>query len=148
MTQIQHENAKTGNTIVCRECGSVNYEGDKYCAVCGARLDTDFQFEEPHQSVHVEQRSTRTRNSGGPQVVTNRYDGFTIAGFVLAIISLCGGAFFIVPPVLGIIFSHMGINNTKKDGTKGYNLARAGFVISIVSLAVTLALYLLLGVFD
>ena len=36
MTQIQQDTGANGNTIVCSECGSVNYEGDKYCAVCGS----------------------------------------------------------------------------------------------------------------
>jgi hypothetical protein len=52
-------------------------------------------------------------------------NGMAIAGFVLSF--FCS--------ILGIIFSVMGMNQTKRTGQSGYGLAVAGLVISIASIA-------------
>lgn len=154
MTQIQQDTGTNGNTIVCSECGSVNYEGDKYCAVCGAKLPTQFDFEEQAEPIHVETDSNvrfhthlqRTDHSYERRPVSSdKSDGFAIAGFVLSIISAFGGSLVIFPVVLSMIFSIMGLNNTNKNGTKGHGLAAAGLIISVVMLILTVILYL--GIF-
>lgn len=56
-------------------------------------------------------------------------NGMAIAGFILA--------FFI--PILGIIFSIIGLGQCKRRGQKGRGLAIAGIIISIVSVLIFLA---------
>lgn len=87
----------------CGSCGKEISEGATFCGNCGSQISID------EQNVSA--------------VDTNKYNGMAIAGFVLS--------FFV--PILGLIFSSVGMSKTKKIGQKGYGLAVAGLVISIVN---------------
>ena len=58
-------------------------------------------------------------------------DGFALAGFVLAMVSLVTFWLF-VTPLLGLIFSSIGLDRTKNDERKGRGLAIAGLTVSII----------------
>ena len=62
-------------------------------------------------------------------------DGFAIAGFVLAMCSLVTFWLFI-PPILGVVFSAIGMNKTSDDKADGRGLAIAGLAVSILIIAV------------
>ena len=68
---------------------------------------------------------------GGGSANDNETNGMAIAGFVLSFIF----------PVLGIIFSIVGLNNANKlPSQKGLGLSIAGIIISIVNLIIGLIL--------
>lgn len=67
--------------------------------------------------------------------------GFSIAGFILGILSLLVPFFGLLLGIVGIVLSAIALKN--KQGIKG--LAIAGLVLSIVSLGLTLLLILLCG---
>jgi hypothetical protein len=58
-------------------------------------------------------------------------DGFAITGFVLAMVSIFTFWMFL-PPLLGIVFSAIGMSRTKNGKRKGRGLAVAGLVVSII----------------
>lgn len=69
-------------------------------------------------------------NEGG------KTSGFAIASLVFGIISLFGGAFVIIPPLLAVIFGHIGISACRKDPrTDGKGLAIAGLVMGYLCIA-------------
>lgn len=61
-----------------------------------------------------------TGGYGYPMPPQNQKNGFAIAGFILSLI-----------PILGIIFSILGLNRAGKIGGKGRGLSIAGIVLSI-----------------
>jgi hypothetical protein len=58
-------------------------------------------------------------------------DGLAITGFVLAMVSLVTFWLF-VPPLLGLVFSAIGISRTRNGERKGRGLAIAGLTVSII----------------
>ncbi len=98
-----------------------------YCENCGTRLEDD-QIVCPncgwHNNMNPKDEPTGYINPDGEKAVvpTKNINGFAIAGFVLSFFS----------PLLGIIFSGIGMSVAPKY-KKGYkNLAIAGLAISIV----------------
>lgn len=89
----------------CPKCGTEIKPGDRYCPNCG----TPASF------------ATSNDVHNNPPTESN---GFAIAGFVCS--------FFI--PILGIIFSAIGLNRAPKCHGQGKGLATAGLVISIISI--------------
>ena len=61
-----------------------------------------------------------------------QWDGMSITGFVLS--------FFV--PILGVIFSAIGMSRTSEDQKKGHGLAVAGMVIAVISIVISLIFWL------
>lgn len=68
------------------------------------------------------------------------YDGFTIAGFVLSVISIL----FFPLSLFGLVFSIYGLKRVQKNKKSGGNLAIAGIILSGI---VVLASIFLVGIF-
>lgn len=64
--------------------------------------------------------------------------GMSITGLVLGIISILGGAFFLIPQIVGVIFSHIGLSREPA----GRGMAIAGLVLNYLCLLGFLALVL------
>lgn len=70
-----------------------------------------------------------------PPAAAQRTDVMAVLGLVFA---------FVFSP-LGIVFSILGLRNTRRDGTAGHGLALAGLIVSIVSVVLALLGFALLG---
>ncbi|MEM7792418.1 MAG: DUF4190 domain-containing protein [Verrucomicrobiota bacterium] len=61
--------------------------------------------------------------------------GLSVASLVLGIISIIGGALFIIPPILAIIFGHVSRGECRKRGIRaGRDLALVGLILGYVAL--------------
>jgi hypothetical protein len=77
-----------------------------------------------------------------PQTHQSAGNGMAVAGFVMGLLSIflfwipCLGSIF---PLLGLIFSGVGISNAKKPDRngKGRGLAIAGLVLSLITLIIS-----------
>lgn len=74
-------------------------------------------------------------------VVVKSTNGFAVAGFVISLVStiLCCGSF----NWLSLVFSIIGLVNSKKMNGEGKGLSIAGIVISSVFLILTILLFAL-----
>ena len=74
-------------------------------------------------------------------VVVKSTNGFAVAGFVISLVStiLCCGSF----NWLSLVFSIIGLVNSKKMNGEGKGLSIAGIVISSVFLVLTILLFAL-----
>ena len=129
-------NALDDNTTFCPFCGANQSIGAKcpncgkeisgkpcYCPECGTYLGGNAQnyktYTAPNPTYTPSQRTYEEEQ---------KYSGMAIAGFILS--------FFV--PILGVIFSIIGLNQCKNEGRKGHGLAVAGIVISIVFFVINL----------
>jgi hypothetical protein len=105
--------------MFCPACAHSNPPGANWCAACGNGMPNQMHPPAPHMSYG------HPSPYYAPSPVTRRTSGMAIAGFVLSF--FCG--------ILGLIFSIMGYNETKRepDRVEGQGLAIAGIVISIVT---------------
>lgn len=104
----------------CSNCGTEIVDGANACSNCGTLVNKP--------------QVTNVNVSNQP---TN---GFAIAGFVLSLVSLvcCG-----TTSVLGLIFSIIGLVQSKKMNGNGKGLAIAGIVISCIFVVIVVLLYAL-----
>jgi hypothetical protein len=63
--------------------------------------------------------------------------GWATASLVLGLISLCGGFFLVIPPILAIVFGHLGVRQTNR-GQRGSGMAATGLVIGYLFLLLDL----------
>ena len=89
----------------CAKCGSEMEKGATFCANCGTSAEGVTKVE-------------TSNNDNGGQVS----NGMATAGFVLS--------FFV--PVLGLIFSIIGLNKANQLNGSGRGLAKAGLILSII----------------
>lgn len=104
-----------------------------YCKKCGAQID-----DEAYVCVHCgalvkEPTETAAGGAGYRQKKTN---GMAIAGFVCSFLL----------PLLGLIFSIIGMNQCKERGDDGYGLAKAGKIISIVCIVLSVFIGIIYGI--
>ena len=102
----------------CPNCGK-NVGDERFCSYCGSPINSN----NPSESAQFADDSDTVVQGGNG-------NGFAIAGFVLA--------FFM--PILGIIFSCIGMSKAKQMKGNGHGLALAGLIISIVSIVLSVIL--------
>ena len=98
--------------------------GTKICPVCGEKMSADTRFC-PRCGKGMNGQENTTNIVYTAQVVpvnTVHYSGMAIAGFILS--------FFF--PILGLIFSCVGLNQCTAHGKKGKGLAVAGLVLNLL----------------
>ncbi len=102
----------------CVNCGKELNESDNVCSNCGTRVEG--------KKTYVNQVSESSKTNG-----------FAVAGFVLALLSFfcCGST-----SVLGLVFSIVGLVNSKKYNDNGKGLAIAGIAISCVGVLILVIL--------
>lgn len=115
-------------TKFCSKCGTEVQESSKFCTNCGNDLSAIAQASEV--KVATESKPSNT-------------NGLAIAGFVISLVSLlcCGGTSW-----LGLIFSIIGLVESKKKNGSGKGLAIAGIIISVILLFLLIALYALYAI--
>ncbi|MGN1060554.1 MAG: zinc-ribbon domain-containing protein [Candidatus Coproplasma sp.] len=106
--------------MFCKNCGKEIDDNADVCIYCGKKVD---------------------KTVGGERKV----NGFGIAGFVIALLSLWLGTFYCIAPIVGLVLSIVGMSMSKKCNSCN-GLAIAGLVISIISLVVWVIIWLVVGV--
>ena len=113
----------------CAKCGNEMDKDATFCANCGQPVKGETKVEKVKvEKVEVESNNVPVSN------------GMAIAGFILS--------FFV--PVLGLIFSIIGLKKSNQMNGAGRGLAKAGLILSIIWLAlkvIILVLYLALYYF-
>lgn len=110
--------------MYCTNCGSNLDDKAVICPHCGCATENYYK--------HVEaMQKTSTNNSSDN--ASGNVNGYSIAALALGISSLITGFLFAVVPILGLIFSIVGL--CKATNTKsGRGLAIGGLVTSVIGL--------------
>ena len=121
----------------------------KYCSNCGNALDENMicpnckcDFSNKKNSNEKERVVNDKSNVKSDKVKKN---GLAIAGFVISLVSLlcCGASSWI-----GLVFSIIGLCESKKYNNDGKSLAIAGIIISACMLVLWIILYYLSVIFN
>ena len=121
----------------------------KYCSNCGNALDENmicpnckYDFSNKNNSNEKESVVNDKSNVKSDKVKKN---GLAIAGFVISLVSLlcCGASSWI-----GLVFSIIGLCESKKYNNDGKSLAIAGIIISACMLVLWIILYYLGVIFN
>lgn len=126
------------NNKFCPSCGQRITEEGLFCINCG------YKFENNNHSQAVVADNV-TPNNYNNNVNVNAVqqqeasNGMATAGFVLGIVSLCCCCYTSFLGIVGLVFSIMGLNNSKNlPGNKGKGLAIAGIVLNSISVSIGL----------
>lgn len=121
----------------------------KYCSNCGNALDENMicpnckcDFSNKNNSNEKESIVNDESNVKSDKVKKN---GLAIAGFVISLVSLlcCGASSWI-----GLVFSIIGLCESKKYNNDGKSLSIAGIIISACMLVLWIILYYLGVIFN
>ncbi|MBO5103413.1 MAG: zinc-ribbon domain-containing protein [Clostridia bacterium] len=112
--------------MFCKHCGTEIQENAEYCINCGAKVKEE-QTTTPPTDTYSNQQYTQPTNS-------NKINGMSIAGFIL---SFLGG-------VLGLVFSILGYNQAKREGTPT-GLGLAGIIISVIMMTISVIVSFVYG---
>lgn len=104
----------------CSKCGKEVGKTDAFCQYCGGQIAEEVKAE----------KVTKVETSEG-----NPNNGMAVAGFILS--------FFV--PLLGLIFSIVGVVKSRNLNGAGKGLAIAGIIISAVSMVISS--FILTGIF-
>ena len=120
----------------CTQCGSALEEGSAVCPNCGNKIrkvEEEVVYSEPaNQNVTYENNGTKKNNV------------FALVGFILSLVNiLCCGSL----SIFGLIFSIVGLVESKKQDGNGKGMAIAGIIISSVFIVLSIILTFL-GVFS
>ncbi len=111
----------------CKKCGKTIKNGANVCPYCKTPV-------------------TRYEAGNSASNTVPPLNGFAIAGFVLGLVGLLGGGyFFCIIPLLGEIFSALGLKKARETDS-GRKIAKRGLIISAIGLAVWLAFWLYIGI--
>jgi hypothetical protein len=108
-----------------------------FCKVCGKEIN-DSAVICPHCGCRTTQEIQQVNST------PNGTSAAAVLGFILSLVSLFLSLYCIVP-VLGIIFSGVGMSATSRGEKSGKGFAVAGLVISIISLILNIILLILAG---
>ena len=113
----------------CTKCGAQLADDDDYCYFCGARFDEvkEERVEQPtfHDQSYYEDKTTYNRQ----QINT---------------VAMLGLVFSFISPLVGLILSIIGLKKAKQLNGLGRGQAIAGIIVSVVSMVLSLALYMYL----
>ncbi len=75
------------------------------------------------------------------QPVAPKASGMSIASLVLGIVTVLGGFYLLVPPILAVVFGHIGLGKTKKDpNVGGKGLSITGLILGYLGIAIFVAM--------
>jgi hypothetical protein len=96
-------------------------------------MDSDHQTPHPHPVP-----------ASGP--CGRKTSGLALTSLVLGILSMMGGAFFLIPPLLAVVFGHIAVSSCGRDpNLDGKGLGIAGLVMGWICLAGWILLLLFFG---
>ena len=123
----------------CTQCGSALEEGSVVCPNCGNKIrsaEENVVTAEPvvNQNVSYDNNNGTVKNS----------NTFALVGFILSLVNiLCCGAF----SIFGLVFSIIGLVESKKQDGNGKGMAIAGIIISSIFVVLSI-LSMFLGIFS
>lgn len=88
------------------------------------------------EEAEKERRLVEKKELAQKRAIENEGKGPAIVSLILGIVSIVTGGMFIIPAVIGLIVSNRG----KKQGKK-LSIAKAGFILSIISLVLGVGIY-------
>ena len=114
--------------MYCVNCGKELADDAKTCPYCGVSVRNEpiREYDPMEDLMGFEEEPVGQPMPTSAENVQTGSNGLAIAGFICA--------FFV--PVLGIIFSAIGMSRAKKMNKKGLGLAIAGLVIAIVGMLI------------
>ena len=112
--------------MYCTNCGKEIDDNAVICVHCGVATDNYFELNKVSTESNLPLNKVETEQ---------RTNGLGIAAFVVGLVSLEMGMFFLIPCVAGLILSIIAMKNREKC-TKCNGLAKAGLILSIVSSAI------------
>ena len=122
----------------CTQCGSALEEGSAVCPNCGNKIrsveETSVNYSEP-----VVNQNVNYDNNGA----VKKSNTFALVGFILSLVNiLCCGSF----SIFGLVFSIIGLVESKKQNGNGKGMAIAGIIISAIFIVLSI-LFVILGTF-
>ena len=122
----------------CTQCGSPLEEGSAVCPNCGNKIksveeEVVYSNPEPvNQNVSYDNGTPKKNNT------------FALVGFIISLVNiLCCGTF----SIFGLVFSIIGLVESKKQNGNGKGMAIAGIIISAIFIVLSILLTFL-GVFS
>ena len=110
--------------MFCKNCGKEINDSAVVCPNCGVATDNMLQ-------------ATTAVTNGQPKSA----NGFAIAGLVLGLVGLFGGNYaFLIPGLVGLILSIVGMVKSKQYAAPG--LALAALIVSIITLLIWLIIWI------
>lgn len=116
--------------MICKKCGASMTDGSLFCPACGARVEK----EEPVKAAEACAASVADKA---------RMQNFSVASMVLGILGMVFP--FFVLSILAIVF---GCVSGKLNGGRKNGMATAGFVLGIVSLALSVLVIVFIILFS
>ena len=109
----------------CPNCGKQLTENSKFCSNCGKEIIK----KEENKTQEVVNTTNINNNESNPLAIT---------GFIISLVSMlcCGSTSW-----LGLLFSIIGLVESKKKNDSGRKLAIAGIIISAILIVLLLLLY-------
>ncbi len=132
--------------MYCKKCGRKLEEGLEICPFCGADIKTGRVYGEKKV------KETKVKKNKG-YIVNSKPSSplYSILGFVF---SICGLSLLpLLGSILGLVFSGIGLHETKKTNAKCSGLGVAGLIISLISLilyiaVITVFILMTIGIID
>ena len=122
----------------CTQCGSALEEGSAVCPNCGNKIKSAEEVVVNNPEPMVNQNVSYD-NSG-----VKKNNVFALVGFILSLVNiLCCGSL----SIFGLIFSIVGLVESKKQDGNGKGMAIAGIIISSIFIVLSI-LFAILGVFS
>ena len=143
--------------MFCTKCGTEVPNEYAYCSNCGAELTK--AADTPQVNNYIQSQQRQTVNPAMPlqyqtydaqhQIQGVKFNGMSIAGFVLSLCAFITDEAGIFCAILGLIFSIIGLTSKNKLKSRGKGFAIAGIAISgVYFLVILCALFLLGSVFS
>ena len=108
--------------MYCLGCGQNLEDGATFCKHCGTKTDNI---------------NAGTTQQSAPAPASTQSNTFAVLGLVFAFLM----------PILGIIFSAMGMSKSKELNGNGRGMAIAGLVISIVEIVISIVAVVIIMTF-
>lgn len=129
--------AKCGNEftvgVFCPECGFKNEQTNQIIQESLKQESRQPQVSNEEKSTNVDEKSVDIQD------IPNKGKGLEVASLICGIISILTIGLLIIPEVLGIVFAMVSKKSGEMQGT-----AKAGFICSIVSIVLLIAVVVLL----
>ena len=122
--------------MFCRKCGANVDNGSMFCPYCGTQMGTPDNTAQQQQQPYYQnpQQQYYQAPQQYNQTPAQQQNTLAIVGFILS--------FFI--PIAGLICSILGFKASKLGAPHG-GLAKAGIIISAVSLGLTVFIWIIYG---
>ena len=118
--------------MFCSKCGKQIADNSSFCTSCGSKVNVPNSTAGGTYTTYTNTGSTASNAING-----NTTNVFAILGLIFAF----------VMPILGIIFSCVGLSEAKQKNGSGHGMAKAGLILSIIFIALVVIYAIFFAVF-